>query len=105
MAIEGILRSIRSKELFFQKAIQNKKKTEWERYKHYRYILTRAIEAAKILHNERILTQRQNIPKTQWKIINEIIGKKEKNKRKIKCVKKGEQLIVDDKQIANSFNE
>ena len=100
-----ILASIKEKKKLFKTALNNPSSENWKEYKKYRNKLTRDIEISKQNYYKTQFQYNQHNSKNTWKILNRIVNLKSKQKNnQIKISTVPDNIITDNKQIANTFN-
>ena len=77
-----------------------------KKYNEIRNNVNRHISKAKKEYYSKKLIKAQNCSKLRWKVINEIIGNKRKNKFRVNKIKnKNGQMVKTPKKVANIFND
>ena len=97
----NLLKCVRKKHRLFKQYRLNK--INFNSYKIYRDVLIIAIKASKKLYYLKLFTNIKSNPKKYWNVANKTLGR-QKRSEKI-SITENNDTIVDDKQIANKFND
>ena len=101
---KGILKSIRTKQSLFKKAVADK--TTWLHFKKYRNTLTRVIQLAKQIHFKSKITQSKANPKILWKTVNDIVNLKQgKNNYNINIQTDSGHIEKNQEKVSNILNK
>lgn len=101
---KGFKKSSRTKEKLYRRFLKKPTENNRVKYKVYRNKLNHLIRIAKKNYFNNKIHDAQNDPKSTWQTINELIGKKNKNKTLPTSFKYENKDIDDSKEIANQFN-
>ena len=100
----GIIKSIKTKNKMFKKCYKSCNSLLIKKYKQYSNKLTKIKNAAKISYTEKLETTKNDIRK-QWKVVNEVIGRKHLNSHTpTKIVDQKGNQITEQQEICNKFN-
>ena len=100
----GILKSISTKNMLYQKFLKTKDELWFQRYKAFRNTLNHTIRLSKKLHYHSYFETFKSDSKKIWKGINDLLNKKTSNNTEsIKLNIRG-TLQGDRKTVANAFN-
>ena len=100
----GILKSISIKNRYYSKFLKTKDSTWYKKYKGYRDLLNHLIRKSKKRYYVSYFDKFKNNSKKVWSGINDIIQKQKKRSQEF-CLLINGKLTIDQKIIANCFNE
>ena len=96
--------SVRHKNILFHKYLKNPNPSLKSRITKYRYILKRLLINSEREYYQKLLNDRQSQSINSWKIINELINKKQKSNVSIKALQHDGKETKNNAQIADVFN-
>ena len=97
-----ILHNVKKRQAYFILFKQNKVDRNF--YFNYRNFVTNLIRISKKQYFEYKFHQFKNNSRKMWEIINNVIGNRAFKDKKISNLKVGQELITDNKLIADNFN-
>lgn len=101
----GLLQSVKEKNYLYYKMKQNPENRELvDQYKKYKNKLTQLIKNAKMHYYNTIITKNQNCSKKIWDAVNKICNKSN-SETIIKEIESNNQIIKNEKYIADLFNK
>ena len=99
----GLLRSIRKKNNLYKRFLNNPNSQIEIKYKQYRNKLNHSLRIAKRLYFENKIEQHKNDIKSTWKVLNEILNRKNCQRKLPSIFSKDSIEISDPKEVANQF--
>ena len=101
----GIIKSIKIKNKMFKKCYKSCDSLLIKKYKQYSNKLTKIKNASKISYYTKKLETTKNNIRKQWKVVNEVIGRKHLNSHTpTKIVDQKGNQITEQQEICNEFN-
>ena len=101
--MDGILRSIKRRNVLYKRSMKNRSPDNVEKYKKYRNKLTSIIRCSRrLFYSKRFESANGNISST-WKIVKDILCKQGKHEVPGKIVH-GNKEITNAEDIANAYN-
>ena len=105
----GICNSIKRRDALYRKYLRAKNPTNKnelkEKYKKLRNTILSLCKASKITHYTEFFNNNSNNIKLTWKGIQQIINLKSKKSATPSCILVNKNIVHNEKDIANSFNE
>ena len=102
---KGLLKSVRKKNLLYKRFLVNPTSYREKTYKSYKNKLTHSLRIAKHLYYNKKLDEYKSNAKSTWKLLNELINKKEMKCNLPSIFKSNEEDIFNPTHIANRFCE